>query len=335
MLLIHSTSNASMQLFPVPSNGTVTHVAQPQEPQIEKSAKKDKPAKTHAEVANQTKSMQLTKPATVFETPREAAQGVEVDYDYEIQQRDNKIKELMQEIEDLRNMMIPKDITEENKQRKLSEACRDGNLLLVKYLIEKKHCNPVISSVPRTVSPIVDAYNNGHLDVVKYLVDEVGVDVKNIFYSENSVDSLPVKNGLAIMKYLFEEKGMSPSEDLLFSVNNKDEAEYLIKKCRLDPHYQNSSKETCLFSAIRHNNLELLKYFIEEYDIDPNIRNYYGNTVLHDCAWYNDFYIVKYLVGIGVELNIKDNGDRTPLRIAKENQHDEIASYLQAHGAIE
>ena len=56
-------------------------------------------------------------------------------------------------------------------------ACSNGHLDLVKYLIEKCHCNPEAKDYVGW-TPLYFASKEGHLDIVKYLIEECHCDPK-------------------------------------------------------------------------------------------------------------------------------------------------------------
>ena len=72
-------------------------------------------------------------------------------------------------------------------------ACSNGHLDLVKYLIEKCHCNPEAKDYVGW-TPLYFASKEGHLDIVQYLVEECHVTItKEII---NDVKKQEIKNYL-------------------------------------------------------------------------------------------------------------------------------------------
>ena len=61
----------------------------------------------------------------------------------------------------------------------LIPACRDGDLVKVKYLVEVKHVDPKLCKDSENGNtPLHWASGYGHLDIVKYLAEEQQCDVE-------------------------------------------------------------------------------------------------------------------------------------------------------------
>lgn len=104
----------------------------------------------------------------------------------------------------------------------LDDASIEGNLSLVKSLIEKGadiHFN--------NDSPLLNAVSKGYLDIVRYLVESHGIDLKH-YEGKKGVDGIMTKaiqsENVDLVKFLLE-KGVSMTskgfDDVLFSENKK------------------------------------------------------------------------------------------------------------------
>ena len=60
-----------------------------------------------------------------------------------------------------------------------------------------------------------------------------------------------------------------------------------------------------------------------------------GWTALHSAAFLNLKEIVQLLLAKKADVNIKDDDGKTPLTIATENGHKEVADQLRKVGAKE
>jgi len=58
-------------------------------------------------------------------------------------------------------------------------------------------------------------------------------------------------------------------------------------------------------------------------------------TPLHLAARHGHCSVVKYFVKLKANISSKDKWGRTPLRLANENEHNNIAKYLKIFGAEE
>ena len=125
----------------------------------------------------------------------------------------------------------------DSKKHTVEEMCRDGNLCVVKYLVEEHGADVHVSALLYT------AAENGHLDIVKYLVEEHGADV----HADNEYAlRWAANNGhLDVVKYLVEERGA-------------------------DVHAQN---EKAMKWAAEYGHLDVVKYLVEEHGADIHADN--------------------------------------------------------------
>ncbi|KAJ5078278.1 molting protein mlt-4 [Anaeramoeba ignava] len=84
-----------------------------------------------------------------------------------------------------------------------------------------------------------------------------------------------------------------------------------------------------LFKAIKENKKEVIEEFIaSKKDINKVDEN--KNTVFHICAKTGNIENFKLLYNSNADLNIHNFLNKTPLDIAKENNHLEIVSFIQS-----
>jgi len=72
-----------------------------------------------------------------------------------------------------------------------------------------------------------------------------------------------------------------------------------------------------------------------EDDVDVNAADAMGNTALHWAALAGQGRVVEFLLAEGAEVNLCNWNGKTPLRLALDKGHDEIARLLREHGGIE
>jgi ankyrin repeat protein len=178
--------------------------------------------------------------------------------------------------------------------RAVRNAIEKGNLHIVNYLIEK-------GAKVEVDDEFSLAAQNGHLDILKYLLgDEVRDKQNNIYKLPKSIKIAEIKQGgkydvlraaekghLDVVKYLIDEKGANIENvygvlEGAFSKENFDLVKYLVEK-----YPEKQEHAACL--AASHNQLDMLKYIIEKFEnIDVD------NTIL--CAVNSNIDIIKYLV---------------------------------------
>ncbi len=187
----------------------------------------------------------------------------------------------------------------------LFDACKKGNVGLVKYLIEKGANVNAENNNKRTLLSFASIL--GHLELVKYLVEKgATIDIG----SETSWVPLIVssfKGHVAIVKHLVE-KGAN--------VN-----------------IENCTKHTPLHVVCETGHFELVKYLIEK-NANVNLANTYGNTPLYFASKQGHLKIVKHLIEKGANVDAAANNQKwAPLHVACQEGHINITEYLIEIGA--
>ena len=186
---------------------------------------------------------------------------------------------------------------------KLEKATKTGNLEKVKEAIK--------DGATIFGQDIFDAAKNGHLDIVKYLVDEKKIDIPE------SAVYRAVKNGhLDVVKYLVDEKGQDISVDSVFFAaanGHLDMVKYLVGKGK-------SIDGEEVSNAAKNGHLDIVKYLVEK---GAKISD---NTV-YVAAQDGHLDVLKYLVGEkGVNIN-------SAAEDAVKNDHLDVVKYLVEKGA--
>lgn len=169
---------------------------------------------------------------------------------------------------------------------KLHESIKKGSLIDVKITVG---IGADIYDVPRNgMNAMAYAAFLGHLDILKYLIEEEHADISNLNLLHLAAmnggaldrgEKLAKDRGLSIVKYLIEEKG--------FDVDEMDE------------------QSTPLFTAISNNNVEVVKYLVDHgADIETE-NNITLNTPLQEAQESGFKDIVKYLVLAGVPIDLE------------------------------
>lgn len=193
-------------------------------------------------------------------------------------------------------------------------------------------------------SPLFYAAENGHMEIVKYLI-ELGVSIDAAGYATQKTPlGIAVYNGhIEIVKYLVEKGANIDKKDhlgntilsksLLLPVECKDKKKkieilkYLIEK-GADIKERNESGETLIHIAGKAENLDGIDYLLKR-GLNIEGRNYKEQTPLHYAAHWGKLYGVKYLVEKGADVNAGDRMGSTALDIAKKRRHSEVIGYLE------
>ncbi|ORX42282.1 ankyrin [Piromyces finnis] len=183
-------------------------------------------------------------------------------------------------------------------------ACQEEkeNLDLVKYLIEKKNVDINIQEINKLI-PLYYAFINGHINVVKYLIDK-GTDL-------NISDNI----GTAPLHFACQEEK-----------ENLDLVKYLIEEKNVDANVKNSFGCTPLHVACENGNINIVKYLIDK-GADINIKDNYGCILLHRACLSEkeSLDLVKYLIEEKkMNMNIKDSYGYLQLKYANNKHNDHI-----------
>ncbi|XP_064389177.1 uncharacterized protein LOC135337211 [Halichondria panicea] len=197
----------------------------------------------------------------------------------------------------------------EKQAKELLNAAENGNVSKVKSLLARG-ANP---NHPECY-PLHTACRNGHLEIVKALV-EAGADTEKW----NDWGMSPV--GCAAMK------------------GHKEVLVYLIRDCKCSAYTRDQNNDTPLHDACQYGHLGVVQYLVEEAHCDINLRNNFNQTVLHTACHYlliidtiwtlsGKLAVVKYLVEkANCDINATDKRGKTPLDLA--SGYEDIVDYLK------
>ena len=191
---------------------------------------------------------------------------------------------------------------------------------ILKYLIEIKKCD--------CNEIIYKSCGDGNLDMVKYLVEEQGLDI----HIENErILYVACCNGhLDIVKYLVEKgaKIYKKRKPILCDVcksNNLEVLKYLVEERKYSIHMENDLplRNACKYG---YYNLNMVKYLVEQ-GADIHVNN---EEPLNNACYKNDLDIVKYLVENGADIHVNNE---EALHNACRYTHLDIMKYLIEQGA--
>ena len=221
----------------------------------------------------------------------------------------------------------------------LHYASQNGHLKIVKYLISEKYCKSSCKN-DKQETPLHYASD---LDIIKYLMENNN-DSREPWCEKNIHGNAPLhfacSNGhLSIVKYLIEEKDCNPSCEnnelwtpLHFACidDHLDIVKYLIKTRECDPSCENRNQYTPLHDACRRGHLIVARYLIEQELCDPSCKDKDDNTPLLLACVNGEISIVQYLIEEkGCDPCYGDNvWGNTPLHEACINDHPKIVEYL-------
>lgn len=181
----------------------------------------------------------------------------------------------------------------------LHYAAQNGDLEMAKFLIGKGCCYNPVNEEYREV-PIHAAIWSKNKELVEFLVK----DNRPCHFYRNCQDLTPV--GMAVAY----EVGFDIVE-LLYKNGAKDDYSY------------------CFLVASKFGCIKYAKYFLEK-------GAYYQCTAvdeasaLHLATVTNQTNMIHYLLGLGIDVNVKDSKGETPLMYAAKNKEDDALDTLKA-----
>ena len=199
------------------------------------------------------------------------------------------------------------------------------------------------------VSPLDAAAAKGHLEAVKYLIEEAGFDPDenpgcfNMFFVDKK-DVTDFDKVLEVIekndhKHLKTLRELDPITNMKYSKSEK-EASFLYALFQITADFDlvNEKYDKFTFRRIANNRKKIDEVFkgairaAESYDffIGEN-----GETPLITAIreWHGD--VAAYLISKGANVNYKDCNGNTPLSVAREEKRQDLIEMLLKNGAKE
>lgn len=229
-----------------------------------------------------------------------------------------------------------------NREKLLQLFARKGYVKLTKKLLE---ADPYINLFAKSndgfsYTPLILAASGGHLELVKYLVEDKGVDII-AGGGDRALDYAASGGHFEVVKY-FVEKGVDNiaragfGDGALVGAAGRGHLE-LVKyfmqildaSSEIDYDKKILFKEKAMIKAAKSNCLEVVKYFVEERGVSANARDdYYKTTALMDQYAYYSFETFKYLVRQGADIDEKDKEGKTLLIYEASKDSHQIVKFL-------
>lgn len=233
----------------------------------------------------------------------------------------------------LESVKLLKDIEEENDdgETPLHLCSRDGNLEVVKFLLEKGV--DIASKNNYGETPLHLSSENGKLEVVKFLLEK-GADIESKFPFRRSpfpMDPLhelrkdKLKKGTWVSKK-GKDYGITPLHMAATSGSNLEVVKFLLEK-GANIESKQLDRKTPLHVAVESGDFDLVKLLLER---GANIESNADGTPLHNC--YN-LKIANLLLEKGANIEAKDYWSKTRLHNAADGKNLEMIAFLVAKGA--
>ncbi|KAI8777545.1 protein fem-1 C [Biomphalaria glabrata] len=224
-------------------------------------------------------------------------------------------------------------------------AARDGKLGRLRVFLDQRSRDEVsmlIHSKTNGATPLIMAGRNGHLDVVKYLVEHCKAEIEqvgSVTFDGETIEGAPplwcaaAAGHLNIVKYLVEHganvnkttfTNSTPLRAACFD-GHFAIVKYLVEQ-KADIEIANRHGHTCLMISCYKKHLQIVEYLLK-LKAQVNRKSIKGNTALHDCAESGSLEIMKLLLKHGAVM-VKDHYQMTPLMAAAVAGFHQIVEYL-------
>jgi ankyrin repeat protein len=184
--------------------------------------------------------------------------------------------------------------------------CKNGNIKNVRSLIKNgSNANESDETGVDGVSPLFIASQEGHLDIVKYLILHGAANIPSTLF-------IACHQGhLHVVKYLIEH----------------------VRSAKVVP---TDDGATCLHVAVQERHLHIVKYLIENGAAGVDVKMSKGATALHIASQSGNLPTVKYLIEYGLaNVNLAMKNGSTALFIASARGDLAIVRCLIEHGSTD
>ena len=101
----------------------------------------------------------------------------------------------------------------------------------------------------------------------------------------------------------------------------------------VDPHKEDTLKQTPIFYAAREGNSALVDYFISLGREDLNRQDKYGQTAIYYAVREGHIKMVQHLIELGANFDIADTKNQRPIYYAIQQSRFEMCKFLIDKGA--
>lgn len=232
------------------------------------------------------------------------------------------------------------DFADDSHYTPMHWAAHFGNLETVKLLLDRGSALNTSSNcvIWKTITPLMSACRRGHLEVVRYLVKVMGVEVNEIVHSAYA-SPLYIScfyGHLEVARYLKEAGAdvdwVTSSDYTPFCVacyyGHLEVARYL-KEAGANFDKCNSDEGSPLYYSCQNGHLDVVQYLIEQVGADLDKCTKTGVSPFYAACQSGHLEIVKYLREAGADVDKCTKTGASPFYVACQSGHLEVVRYLK------
>ena len=212
----------------------------------------------------------------------------------------------------------------------LHEACHKGRVNIVKYLVSELGCSVACQNESGN-TPLHVAFYKGHVDVVRYLVNTTdhGSTCTQLYEACSKGDLAMVKALTSGQDYKAVCNLDTPLHVACWN-GHTDIVRYLVSEQGCSTACENMSGDTPLHLACYNGRVDIVRYLVSKQGCST-CQNKDGDTLLHEACSKGDLAMVKALTS-GQDYkgacNCRNRVGDTPLHLACCYGHTDIVRYL-------
>ncbi|HCE59450.1 MAG TPA: hypothetical protein DEQ74_01275, partial [Wolbachia sp.] len=211
----------------------------------------------------------------------------------------------------------------------LGLAAYNGALCIVQFLVNNKGVD-INSRNKNGMSPIDFAASRDYFEIVEFLADKGA--------GQGDVLHWAAYGGhLNIVKYLVDERHFNSHKrdkygnlpvHIAALQGHVDIVRYFIDQQQVDLNTENNNGYTPFLFAVLSGNADIIRYFIDGKDSSLNQSDNNGNTALHLAVLNSDLEVIRYLIRKGADISATDNYGNTPLFLATARGYLNLVKYF-------
>ncbi|KAK8836022.1 hypothetical protein M9Y10_040222 [Tritrichomonas musculus] len=198
---------------------------------------------------------------------------------------------------------------------------------IIKTLLDSKF---FISYVQISDMPIIDyACSTGNIDLVKYLINERGIEV-----NQKHLESACSSGNLELVRYLIEKRKLNADKSLLKHVcysGSIDLVNYILDTCKIN--FKEVKTLSIFEYACYSKNLKFFKHLFAMIDVNGDGHIEGEETILHTaCSVGNLEYVIFLIEEKKMPWDAKGKNNMTILHCACGSGNEDLVIYLFGNG---